>query len=170
MAEHVKVYEDGKKGGLPVWAWLLPLLILLALLAWFLLHRHSEQAAAPAPTAVGSPATSAMPDIGSVHFATDKADLTPEGQTTLSQAAQYMKDHPNAHLRVEGYTDATGTDPHNLPLSQQRANTVEQYLVGQGIDKSRLTGQGFGPDNPAATNATNDGKADNRRAELFVQQ
>lgn len=170
--EHVKVYEDGKKGGLPVWAWLLPLLILLALLAWFLLHHRADQAAAPAPvpTAVGSPVTSSMPDIGSVHFATDKADLTPEGQATLTQAAQYMKDHPNAHLRVEGYTDATGTDPHNMPLSQQRAITVEQFLVGQGIDKSRLTGEGFGPENPAATNATPDGKADNRRAELFVQQ
>lgn len=169
--EHVKVYEDGKKGGLPIWAWLIPLLILAALLAWFLLHRRTpDQAAAPAPTAVGSPVTTSMPDIGSVHFATDKADLTAEGTATLTQAAQFMKDHPNTHLRVEGYTDATGTDPHNLPLSQQRANTVEQFLVGQGIDKSRLTGEGFGPENPAATNATDVGKADNRRAELFVQQ
>ena len=173
--EHVKVYEDGKKGGIPVWAWLLPLLLLLALLAWFLLHHraHPTDAAvpmAPAATASSAAATSGMPDLGAVHFDTDKATLTPDGQAMLQKAADYMKQNPNVHIRVEGYTDATGTDPHNIPLSQQRATTVEQFLVAAGIDKSRLTGEGFGPANPVDTNSTDAGKADNRRVELFQQQ
>lgn len=173
--EHVKVYEDGKKGGIPVWAWLLPLLLLLALLGWFLLHRHAADTApaaavAMAPAGTPSAATTGMPDLGSVHFDTDKATLTSDGQATLTKAADYMKQNPAVRLRVEGYTDSTGNDPHNDTLSVQRAATVESFLVGQGIEKSRLTGQGFGPAAPVATNATNDGKADNRRAELFQQQ
>ena len=173
--EHVKVYEDGKKGGVPVWAWLIPLLILLALLGWFLTHRHAADTTAAAPVAMApagtaSAATTGMPDLGSVHFDTDKATLTPDGQATLQRAAVYMKQNPAVRLRVEGYTDSTGTDPHNDALSVQRAATVESFLLGQGIDKARLTGQGFGPAAPVATNATTDGKADNRRAELFQQQ
>lgn len=172
---HVKVYEDGKKGGVPVWAWLLPLLLILALLGWFLLHRHATVATgAPAvvaaPAGTPSAAGSGMPDLGAVHFATDQATLTPDGTATLTKAAGYMKAHPESHIRVEGYTDATGNDPHNATLSQRRAGTVEQFLEGQGIDKARLTGVGFGPENPVGTNATPDGKADNRRVELFAQQ
>lgn len=168
----VKVYEDGKKGGLPVWAWLLPLLILLGLLAWFLLrHRTAApEAATPTPVvATAAPATG-MPNLGSIHFATDQATLTPEGQATLMRAAEYMKQNPSTHIRVDGYTDSSGNDGHNETLSQKRAITVEQYLQGQGIDKSRLTGEGFGPQAPVDTNATPDGKADNRRVEIFQQQ
>ena len=167
-ADHVKVYEDHKRAGVPVWAWLLPLLLLLALGAWYLLHRKAADATTSAP--VAATATGAtMPDLGAVHFSTDQATLTPEGQATLTRAADFMKANPNAHLRVEGFTDATGNDPHNQNLSQRRAATVEQFLHAQGIDRSRLTGEGFGPEKPAATNATDSGKADNRRAELFVQ-
>ena len=166
--EHVKLYEDRKRAGVPVWAWLIPLLLLLALLAWYFLYHRSPDQSAAAPAAATA-AGASMPDLGSVHFATDQATLTPEGQATLTQAAAYMKQNPQSHLRIEGYTDATGNDPHNQNLSQRRAATVEEFLTAQGIDKSRLTGEGFGPENPAATNATEPGKADNRRAELFVQ-
>ncbi len=169
--ERVKVYEDGKRGGIPVWAWLLPLLLVLALLAWYLLHRNSTAAetrvAAPVATAA-APAN--MPSLGAVHFATDSADLTSDDQTTLTQAAAYMKQHPEAHIRLEGYTDATGNDPHNLTLSQRRSQSVAAFLKGQGVDGARLTGEGFGPQNPVDTNATAAGKADNRRVELFSQQ
>ena len=168
MAEHVKVYEEKK--GVPVWAWLLPLLLLLALLAWFLTHRHAGQAATAAPVAQTSAAPAAFPDLGTVHFDTDKATLTPDGQATLDKAAAAMQANPNAHLRLEGYTDSTGTNSTNLPLSQQRANTVASYLKAKGIDGSRLTGEGFAAANPAASNATEAGKADNRRVELFSQQ
>ena len=110
-----------------------------------------------------------MPSLGDVKFATDSADLTPEDQATLNSAAAYMKQNPGAHLRVEGYTDSTGGDQHNQSLSVRRAYNVANYLKSQGIDGSRLTGQGFGPSKPVDTNSTDAGKADNRRVELFQQ-
>ena len=176
MAEHVKIYEEKKKG-LPIWAWLLPLLLLLALLAFFLLHRQpanvatTATAAPVASTTAGAAATpAAFPDLGTVHFDTDKATLTAEGTATLQQAAAAMKTNPNVHLRMEGYTDSTGTDPHNDTLSDQRAKTVVDFLSAQGIERGRLTGEGFGAAKPVDTNATVQGKADNRRVELFSQQ
>ena len=164
MADRVKVYEEKK--AFPVWGWLLPLLLLLALLAFYLTRHHD------APGAVASQATpaAAFPDLGSVHFDTDKATLTPEGQHTLDQAADAMKQNPNAHLRLEGYTDSTGTQPHNADLSEQRAMAAADYLQSKGIDRGRLTGGGFGESKPVDTNATAQGKADNRRVELFSQQ
>ena len=168
MAERVKVFEE-KKAGLPLWAWLLPLLLLLALLAYFLTRRHDAANVATPAVSQTAPAT-AMPDLGTVHFDTDKATLTPDGKATLERAAAAMKGNPNIHLRLEGYTDSTGTTPHNASLSDQRASTVADYLQSQGIERSRLTGTGFGAEKPADTNATEQGKADNRRVELFSQQ
>ncbi len=172
MADRVKVYEETKKGGLPIWAWLLPLLLLLALLAFFLLRRHPAQDATQtaAPAAVPTASTAGLPSLGAVHFETNKADLTPEDQATLDRAAEAMKSNPNTHLRIEGFTDSTGTDTHNLTLSQQRAYAVGNYLKSKGIEGSRLTGEGFGKADPADSNATEAGKADNRRVELFSQQ
>ncbi len=168
MSEKVKVYEE-KKRGLPIWAWLIPLLLVLALLAYYLTHRKADPAITQAPVSQVAPAA-AFPDLGTVHFETDKADLTPASQATLDRAAEAMKSNPDAHMRLEGYTDSTGTDIHNLSLSQQRAYAVANYLKAKGIDGARLTGNGFGPGNPADTNATDTGKADNRRVELFSQK
>ncbi len=170
MADRVKVYEEKTKRGLPIWAWLLPLLLLLALLAYFLTRHKAEPAATMAPPAPAAQTAAAYPDLGTVHFETDQATLTPEDQATLDRAADAMKSSPNVRLRLEGYTDATGTDPHNLSLSQRRALAVGDYLKNKGIDSSRLTGEGFGKTNPSNTNATEAGKADNRRVELFSQQ
>ena len=167
MPQNVKVFEE--KRGLPIWAWLLPLLLLLALLAYFLTRHKADPAITQAPVSQVAPAA-AFPDLGTVHFDTDQATLTPASQATLDKAADAMKANSNAHLRLEGYTDSTGTDTHNLTLSQQRAYAVANYLKAKGIDGSRLTGSGFGPGNPADTNATDSGKADNRRVELFSQQ
>ena len=168
MADRVKVYEEKK--GLPIWAWLLPLLLLLALVAYFLTRHHDAPAAVSSAAPAAAVAPAAFPDLGTVHFDTDKATLTSDGQQTLDRAADAMKQNPNAHLRLEGYTDSTGTAPHNDTLSDQRATTVVNYLQGKGIERSRLTGEGFGAAKPVDTNATPEGKADNRRVELFSQQ
>jgi outer membrane protein OmpA-like peptidoglycan-associated protein len=167
MSDRVKVFEEKRK--LPIWAWFLPLLLLLALLAYFLTRHKDDPAITKAPLSQVAPAA-AFPDLGTVHFDTDQATLTSAGRATLDRAAEAMKSNPNVHMRVEGYTDSTGTDVHNLSLSQQRAHAVADYLKGKGINGSRLTGNGFGPGNPADTNATDSGKADNRRVELFSQQ
>ena len=167
MSEKVKVYEEKK--GLPIWAWLLPLLLLIALAAYFLTRHKAEPAVTQAPVTQTTPAA-AFPDLGTVHFDTNKATLTPESTATLDKAAAALQANPNAHMRLEGYTDSTGGDMHNLSLSQQRTYAVANYLKAKGVDGNRLTGNGFGPGNPADTNATDSGKADNRRVELFSQQ
>lgn len=158
--ERVKVYEDGKRGGVPVWAWLLPLLLILALLAWYLLHRnHANDAAAPTDTTTAAAPAGAtgLPTLGAVHFATDSADLTPDDQATLTQAAAYMKGHPEAHIRLEGYTDSTGNDPHNMTLSQRRSQSVAEFLKGQGVDGSKLTGRGLRAAEPGGYQRNSDG-------------
>lgn len=169
MTDRVKVYEEKKKG-LPIWAWLIPLLIVLGLLAYFLTRHRQQEPAAATPVTQSAPAAAAFPDLGTVRFDTNKATLTPEDKTTLDKAADVMQSNPNVHLRLEGYTDSTGTDVHNMTLSQQRAYAVADYLKSKGIQGDRLTGDGFGPANPADTNATSAGKADNRRVELFSKQ
>ena len=168
MSEKVKVYEEKKKG-LPIWAWLLPVLLLAALAAYLLSRHKDEPQVTQAPAAQVAP-VAAFPDLGTVHFNTNQATLTQDGKATLDKAAAAMSSNPNAHIRLEGYTDSTGTDMHNLSLSQQRTMAVAEYLKAKGIDGSRLTGNGFGPTNPTDTNATDTGKADNRRVELFSQQ
>ncbi len=168
MSEKVKIYEEKKKG-LPLWAWLLPLLVIAALLAYFLTRHKEEPQVTQAPVTQVAPAA-AFPDLGTVHFNTNQATLSQESQATLDKAADILKSNPNAHIRLEGYTDSTGSGTRNLTLSQQRTIAVADYLKGKGIDGSRLTGNGFGPGNPANTNATDTGKADNRRVELFSQQ
>lgn len=167
MTERVKIYEEGgKKAGVPLWAWLLPLLLILALLAYFL-TRHRSDNTAVTPTTTAQPA--ALPTLGAIHFATDKSDLSPDAKATLDQASEAMKQDHSIHLRVEGYTDSTGTAPHNDNLAGARAAAVVEYLKGKGVDNAQLTGEGFGPEKPVDTNATASGKADNRRVELFRQ-
>ena len=171
MADRIKVYEEKNKG-MSVWTWLLPLLLLLALLAFFLLRHHNVPATTTqaTPAAVPTANAEAFPTLGTVHFDTDKATLTPEDQATLDRAADVLKNNPKAHLRVEGYTDNAGTDTHNMTLSQQRAIAVATYLKSKGVADDKLSGQGFGEANPADTNSTAAGQADNRRVELFSQQ
>lgn len=165
MAEHVRIYEEKKATS--TWLWLLPLLLLLALLAFFLVHRsHNRNGVVSTSTS----ASTALPEIGSIHFETNSAALTEDGKQTLNQAATALKANPAAHLRIEGFTDSTGTASANDVLSQHRAASAADYLKSLGIDGSRLTGQGFGPTDPVASNATSPGRADNRRAELFIQK
>ncbi len=166
--EHVKVYEEKK--GLPLWAWLIPLLLLLALLLWYFLRPKHEAVNTSAPATTATAAATGAPDLGAVHFDTDKATLTSEGQATLTRAAQYLKQNPSAHMRIEGYTDSTGTTPHNADLSEQRAMAAGHFLEGLGVEHSRLTGSGFADAKPVDTNNTAAGKADNRRVEIFATQ
>lgn len=107
--------------------------------------------------------------LGYVNFDTDRATLTSESQATLDRAADVMKQKPGMRLRVQGFTDSTGDAAHNVALSNQRSDAVTQYLVSKGIDKSRLGPAGFGDSSPKDTNATTNGKAENRRVELFQQ-
>ena len=154
-AGKAKIYEQKTKGR-SIWMWLIPALLLLGLLLWYFNRNHS-------------PAAVAESSIGAVYFATGSAALSADDQATLDKAAGSMKQNPDMRLRVQGYTDSTGDSAQNVALSNQRSDAVQQYLASKGVDKSRLNLAGFGQANPVATNGTSDGKANNRRVELFQQ-
>lgn len=105
--------------------------------------------------------------VGGIFFDVDKAVLKPESGPALGQIAQMMRDLPDLQLFVVGHTDMTGDLAHNRELSEARAKTVVDALIRlHGIGPSRLDGYGLGPLAPAASNATDAGRALNRRVEL----
>lgn len=101
-----------------------------------------------------------------VHFDYNKADIRPEDEALLDEAADTLNAHPSVTIYVDGYCDATGTDDYNQKLAQQRAQAVANYLVGKGVDRNRLIARGFGRTHFVAPNDTDDGRAQNRRVEL----
>lgn len=104
-----------------------------------------------------------------VNFATDKTDILPDSQPQIAQVVQLLKDDPALKLAVNGYTDNSGDPAHNKALSEGRAKAVVAALTGQGIAAARLSAAGFGDADPVADNASEDGKAKNRRVELVKQ-
>ena len=101
-----------------------------------------------------------------VNFATDKAEILPDSQPQIEQVVQLLSDDPALKLSINGHTDNTGDAGHNLQLSEARAASVVAALAAGGIDRARLQAKGFGQAEPVADNATEDGKARNRRVEL----
>ncbi|MBD8872583.1 OmpA family protein [Rhodanobacter sp. DHB23] len=115
-----------------------------------------------------------FPKKGHVHASEiDKALAVPTSDSVaiLDQAVDTLKRYPDVHVTVAGYTDSKGTPAYNQSLSERRAQIVYDYLTSHGIDASRLEGPiGHGEDNPIGDNATDAGRAQNRRVELQVQQ
>jgi outer membrane protein OmpA-like peptidoglycan-associated protein len=102
-----------------------------------------------------------------ILFDTDSARLKPESGAVLRQVVAALTRNPNLKLEIDGYTDTTGNPDHNLDLSKRRAQAVQSVLVSQfGIDAERLSSNGYGGDNPIASNDTPDGRANNRRVEF----
>jgi peptidoglycan-binding protein ArfA len=105
---------------------------------------------------------------GPITFGNDGFSLTPADDQILTQVAAKLKACPNAHATINGYTDNSGTQAVNVPLSNNRAQTVADFLVAQSVTGDRLTVRGLGSINPVATNDTPDGRAKNRRVEIVV--
>ena len=101
-----------------------------------------------------------------VRFESNSADLTPEARRVLDQVAASLIANPAVRVEVAGYTDNSGFRPYNLILSQGRASAVRRYLISRGVAGGRLLAKGYGPDDPVASNATPEGRAQNRRVEL----
>jgi len=101
-----------------------------------------------------------------INFDIDKATIKPESLGTLNMVVQVLKTDPTLKFEVDGHTDNTGADAHNLTLSQQRADAVKSQLINMGIDASRLSSKGFGDTKPIDNNSTLEGKANNRRVEF----
>jgi len=102
-----------------------------------------------------------------VLFDFDKSDIKSQYTATLDQVVVYLKANPTAKINVVGYCDNVGTTQYNLGLSQRRAQAVESYLTGKGVAASRLSVSWKGEANPVASNATEAGRAQNRRVELY---
>ena len=101
-----------------------------------------------------------------IRFDVNKATLKPESMGVINEIATLMKEHPEIRFCVEGHTDSDGDDSLNQTLSEQRAATVVSTLTGMGIDAGRLTSKGWGENKPIDSNATPEGKANNRRVEF----
>ena len=106
--------------------------------------------------------------LKNLFFQTGKSDINTSTSADLFKLIQFLKDNPSVKLEIQGYTDNTGNLASNQKLSQQRANSVVNYLIKNGIEKERLTAKGSGPANPVADNKTAEGKAQNRRVEMKV--
>ncbi|MDX2015784.1 MAG: OmpA family protein, partial [Myxococcaceae bacterium] len=104
-----------------------------------------------------------------VYFDTGKATIQKRSNALLDQIANIMSTHSEIGLiQVEGHTDNTGVPEQNLKLSQDRANSVKEYLVKKGVADTRLKAVGFGQDKPADSNDTPAGRDNNRRVEFNI--
>ena len=105
--------------------------------------------------------------LSPIGFEPASAEITQEGQTELDRAAQYLIANP-VSVEIGGHTDSNGDDASNLELSEARAQAVLDYLVDSGVDPTRLTAVGYGETQPVADNATEGGRAQNRRIEFTI--
>jgi len=105
---------------------------------------------------------------GGILFAFDSDKINPEAESIVAKIANMMEQHQNLELAVVGYTDNTGDFNYNIGLSKRRADAIVNQLVKQGVSRDRLAGVGVGPLNPIASNATEQGRAENRRVELVL--
>jgi OOP family OmpA-OmpF porin len=101
-----------------------------------------------------------------VNFATGRSALTQDSYAILDEVAASLLGNPEVRVEIAGHTDITGSRSLNMRLSLERAQAVKAYLAQKGVEPSRMVGQGYGPDEPIATNATAAGRAQNRRVEL----
>jgi outer membrane protein OmpA-like peptidoglycan-associated protein len=107
---------------------------------------------------------------GGVLFTSGKADLLPAAQIKLNEVATALTEQdPESKMVVEGHTDSQGGLEFNQKLSQQRAQSVRDYLVSRGIAADRITAEGYGPTRSIGDNATAEGRANNRRVEIVVK-
>jgi outer membrane protein OmpA-like peptidoglycan-associated protein len=106
--------------------------------------------------------------LGDVLFDTGKAQLNPGSARKLDQLAQFLTDHPERRVQIDGFTDSVGTDSYNQDLSQQRADAVKSALITRGIDPSRIGSQGYGKGFPVANNVDSGGRQLNRRVEVVI--
>ncbi len=105
-----------------------------------------------------------------MKFDFDRAEVKSGSYDDIRNLADFMKEYGQTSTVVEGHTDSVGTDAYNQRLSERRANAVRDVLVNQhGLDSSRIEAVGYGESRPVADNATEEGRAINRRVEAEVE-
>ncbi len=106
--------------------------------------------------------------LENVYFDTGKSSLKPNSFKALNDLVEILKIKNTMVVEIQGHTDNVGKDEENMKLSQDRADEVRKYLVSKGIEAARVTSKGYGPSQPVADNASDAGKAKNRRTSLKV--
>lgn len=108
-------------------------------------------------------------DLETIEFETGTAVLSTESRAALDDIAATLAANSHMKFEVAGHTDNTGDDEINTKLSRERALSVRNYLVEQGVPEANLTAHGYGPRHPIASNETSEGRAQNRRVELVLK-
>ena len=111
-----------------------------------------------------------LSDAGNVLFDFDKSDLTPEAKAQLDTLMDKLRNADVVSIKVIGHTDSKGSDAYNQALSERRASSVAAYLLSQGLAPNKLTSEGRGESEPVADNASDEGRAENRRVELHINR
>jgi outer membrane protein OmpA-like peptidoglycan-associated protein len=106
-----------------------------------------------------------------VNFATDSAEILPDSHPLLSEIADALLRHPEIRLvEIQGHTDNNGDDAYNMDLSQRRADSVRQWLIGAGVEPGRLVARGYGETRPLVPNITAANRARNRRVQFMITE
>ncbi|HEX2921659.1 MAG TPA: OmpA family protein [Bacteroidales bacterium] len=103
-----------------------------------------------------------------ILFAVNKSDLSTDAKANLDKLVTILNTYPDTNIEIQGHTDNTGADAYNQTLSEKRASAVSSYLVSKAIVAQRVTTKGFGETMPEYDNATEDGRAQNRRVEFLI--
>jgi len=103
-----------------------------------------------------------------VTFEFDSSRLTAESRPVLDDVAADLKKYPRLQVELQGHTDSKGSDAYNLKLSNQRAQSVREYLLSQGVGAQQLIAKGYGESQPVADNKTEEGRTENRRVVMQV--
>lgn len=131
-------------------------------------ERIEEEIPGAEVTRVGEGINVTFTEDAGVYFDTNKSAVKGASATTLDKLAGIFKEYPKSIVLVEGHTDSAGPEDYNMNLSKQRAESVTNYLIAQGISPTRFTTKWYGENQPKADNATAEGKAKNRRVELAI--
>jgi outer membrane protein OmpA-like peptidoglycan-associated protein len=115
------------------------------------------------PTPRGSVMT-----LGDVLFDTGRAELKPGATRKLDQLVQFLTEHPERRVQIDGFTDSVGSDSYNEELSRRRADAVKAALLSRGVDASRVSTEGYGKAYPVANNSDSGGRQLNRRVEVVI--
>jgi outer membrane protein OmpA-like peptidoglycan-associated protein len=108
--------------------------------------------------------------VKNVNFRSGSADLEPYELTRLEPVLNTLRKHPNTRVHIEGHTDSDGTQTYNQQLSENRAKNVAFHLMDNGITRNRIQTYGYGEERPIASNATIEGKRENRRVTFLISE
>ena len=109
-----------------------------------------------------------MPEA--ILFDFDKAEVKNSVKGSLDILSKALRENNDIKLKIDGHTDYIGTDQYNLVLSVKRANAIKSYLTSNGVNKNNISIEGYGKQNPVASNATSTGRAQNRRVEFIISR